>query len=463
MDQYLTLQRVLTDIDKGKISPCYLLYGEEDYLIKTALEKIVSRLLPEAIRDINLLVLEGTNEAGNRLCETLRTPPLVPGRKVIVLKDARLLYSRQSTPELVRRIRESIDRDPAGAVGIFLVFIRMAGLTINDLKDGNWKSVPEDEWRRLTGEETEEREAWLPRLIELCSSQGLEIEPVAEEDAVIEVLSRGMPDSNYLVIATDIVDRRKKLFKVISEKGVVLQFQQTKIEARQQNQIQGVAREWLGKKGKDIESKALLALGRKTGFDLRRSMAELEKLVAFTGEKSIIEEADVCHVVGKTKEVSVFDMTAALVERDLSGALYFLGKLLDQGIHHLVILSMIIREFRFLLHAKVLAAEGRIADLMRLPDYGRFQKVILPILKEMSARETDRLDLLKQHPYVIFNAVRFSEKFSRQELIDKLEYLHESDLSFKVSGQDPRLLMEHLIIRLCRPPHLFGDNRIGTA
>jgi len=192
-------------------------------------------------------------------------------------------------------------------------------------------------------------------------------------------------------------------------------------------------------------------------------MAELEKLVAFTGEKSIIEEADVCHVVGKTKEVSVFDMTAALVERDLSGALYFLGKLLDQGIHHLVILSMIIREFRFLLHAKVLAAEGRIADLMRLPDYGRFQKVILPILKEMSARETDRLDLLKQHPYVIFNAVRFSEKFSRQELIDKLEYLHESDLSFKVSGQDPRLLMEHLIIRLCRPPHLFGDNRIGTA
>ena len=449
MDQDLTLQKVLGDIQKGMIVPCYLLYGDEDYLVKAALHKIINEILPEADRGMNLLFIDGENESVVRLCESLLTPPLVPGRKMIVLRNTRLLYSRQSLPELVRKIRETVDRDPVRAAKSFMVFIKMAGWTLGDLKDGNWKSIREDEWERMTGEDANERGKWLPKLIDLCAAQCFEIEPASDEEEISNVLSKGLPESNCLVVTTDIVDKRKRLFKLMSEKGIVLNFHQAKGEAKQKNQMFEAAKEFLQKRGRDIEPSTLLALGRKTGFDIRKSIVELEKLIAYIGEKPQIEEDDVNNIVGKTKEISVFDLTAALMEKNTFGTLLALRELLDQGVHHLVILAMIVREFRFLLHAKVLTACGQIANFARTPEYSQFQKAILPLLKDMPVGEGSRLELLDQHPYVIFNALRFSERFSREELSGKLEYLLESDLAFKTTGQDPQLAMERLIIRLC--------------
>ena len=63
-----TLDKILDAIRKNRIAPCYLLYGEEGYLIRSALDQIISCLLPPEDRDLNLFLIDGDQEDIDRLC-----------------------------------------------------------------------------------------------------------------------------------------------------------------------------------------------------------------------------------------------------------------------------------------------------------------------------------------------------------------------------------------------------------
>ena len=64
VDRGETLDHVLAEIGKGQIFPCYLLYGDEEYLIQNALDRIIDCLLPAADREFNLFYVEGEQEDG---------------------------------------------------------------------------------------------------------------------------------------------------------------------------------------------------------------------------------------------------------------------------------------------------------------------------------------------------------------------------------------------------------------
>lgn len=450
MDQESTPKKILSDLKNGIVAPCYLLYGDEEYLIRSALRDILDILLPGGDRDLTLLQMDGENEDVGRICEELLTPSLIPGRKVVVLRNTQLLYSRRSIPDLMLKVRETMEQNPALAADRFLVFIRSAGWTINDLKDGNWKRIPEEDWNRLTGEAVGERDRWLPKIIDICLQQGFDAKRApGEEEEVGRILSEGLPEGHCLVMTADLVDRRKKLFKIVSEKGVLLGFHRARSEVKQKGQFYEQAKEFLREQRKEIEPAALLALGRKTGFNLPRAMLELEKLTAYAGDQSRIEEEDVENATGKTREETVFSLTASLMEKDPGNAIAVLHGLLGQGVHYLVILSMIIREYRFLLHAKAIVSSGRIPQSAGKMDFASFQKSVLPTFKELSSDEGRKLELLTQHPYVIYNAFRFSERFSMDVLIRNLEHLLEADGALKTTGLEPQTVMERLIIRIC--------------
>lgn len=450
MDHDSISKKVLADIRRGKIAPCYLLCGDEDYRISETLKEMIVLMLPEEDRDLNLVYMDGDREEVDRLREALFTAPLIPGKKIVVLRNTRLLYSRQSLPDLVRKVRENLDHDPLRASRDFMIFLRMAGWRLDDFRDENWKTVSEDEWGRITGEdEPGERNKWLPKIVDLCVREGLaDKEMLDGEEEISKILSSGIPGGHCLIMTAGAVDKRKRLFKVVAERGVVLNFSRSRVVEKQKDRMREAAEGLLRKKGKSMDPEAMIALGRKTGFDLRKSMVELEKLVAYTGERRRIGETDVEDIVGKTREDSIFELTASLAGKSPGKALLTMKDLLDQGTHPLVILAMIIREMRFLLHAKLLLATGTFSPFDRQMDFGRFQKTILPILKEWSSASGNRLELAGQHPYVIYNAFKFSEGFSREDLIRHLESLLDVDLALKTTGQDPRLLMERLIISL---------------
>jgi len=216
--------------------------------------------------------------------------------------------------------------------------------------------------------------------------------------------------------------------------------------------LMDAAKDLLARRGKKLTSGAWVAIGKKTGGSLRNSIVAIEKLVSYTGEKTTIEEEDVEEVIGKTREDTVFDLTAALVEKNLDRVLLTLKDLLDQGVHHLLLLAMIMRELRLLLHAKIFISSGRLSPFNPDMDYGQFQRTVYPLIKKgtgCSGKKEGGEGLTAQHPYVVYNALRNSERFSRKALVSYIEDLVDIDVALKSTMRDPKLLLEKFLIKVC--------------
>jgi len=449
-----SLRRVLADLQKGGTEPCYLLYGDAEYEIHDAFSKIVNALLPPEDQTLNLFVLDGEDEDPEQIGKDLLSPPLIPGRKVVAVRRTRLFHSRKTLSDLVRQIRQQMNAHPQQAAKNFMTFLGIAGWTLDDFREDGWKAISNQDWQQtVEGDPGEERANWLPRMIDVCTGLGLggKSAAVSDADFLESILRRGLPQGNVLLLTAETVDKRKRLFKAVSELGRVLNFSVEKGEARQKNTVMDSARAFLADKGKGMTPGAWEVLGSKTGFQLRTSMAALEKLVTYTGERSMIEASDVEEVISRTREDKLFDLTAALGEKNLEKGLVLLRRLKDQGSHPLAILAMLIREFRLLLHARWLRDKGALPGYSPRMDYGRYTKSIYPILKTWSGQAGDiHIELADQHPYVAFNTLRISENFSEKRLRRHLEDLLAMDLAMKSTARDPDLMLERFVFDVCR-------------
>ena len=445
-----TLTGVLSDLKNGKRFPCYLLYGNEDYLINDALHKIIDIILPTGNRELNLFFVDGETESSESIKEFITTPPLIPGEKIVVARNMDVLRTSMSQSNIISKMLNVMDSDPLKAARHFMTFLKKAGLKLDDLQHDHWKKIPESDWKKiLTGDEFEKREEWIPRMLDLSIQYGLDQESEAGDIGLEDILRKGIPGGNYVILIAESVDKRKSIYKTILEMGVVLDFSSTKTETKQKEIAGNISREILAKSGKALSPAAFQALGKKTGFDLKAMTGAIEKLSVYAGDKESIDEKDISALIKKTQEESVFSLTASIAERNTKKALAILSDLLDQGLHHLMILSMVVREVRILLYTKLLLQSGILVNYKPGLEYGYFQKNIYPVIKDMVRSGRGSADMAGLHPYVLYNAFRDSAKFSLEECIGFMEYLLEIDLMLKTTGQDPKILMERLLIFLC--------------
>lgn len=120
--------------------------------------------------------------------------------------------------------------------------------------------------------------------------------------------------------------------------------------------------QWIEKRvrnhGGEIEPQAAMQLAAVIGADLRLLDQEIVKLVTYIdGERPIAVE-DVDAVVPYAQSAVVFDLVDALGRRDGPTAAQTLHRLLDAGEHPMGLLAMVVRQFRLLIQAKELRAEG---------------------------------------------------------------------------------------------------------
>lgn len=448
----MTLEQVIAGLKKGKVAPCYLLYGEEEYLLGEALQQILDVIVPVADRDFGLFFIDGGNEDIDLLKDHLLTPSLLGGPKVVVVKNTTIFQSRENLGDLIRKIRDNIDGSPDKAAKYFLAFLKVSGFAWEDIRGAGWQKITDEQWRKAVDEDSGgDRDKWLPRMVEICESQGWMLDNIKDlSDQLEELLANGFPAGNCLILTAETADKRKKIFKVIDKAGIVLHFGVIKGESATGEVFKLEAKKLLGRNGKGLAPSALIALGKKTGFQLRPSLNELQKLIAFVGDRSVIEEKDVEDVVGKTKEDSIFDLTTALAEKNAQAALIALKAMLDQGMHHLMILTMISREIRMLLQASLLVRSGKLPRFNSNMEYGTFQKNIYPAVTGLASGVSRKDDLLvNKHPFVIYNALRHCGRFPYPVLVNYLDDLLNMDRAMKSSATDPQLLLERFLIKAC--------------
>jgi DNA polymerase-3 subunit delta len=266
----------------------------------------------------------------------------------------------------------------------------------------------------------------------------------AEEHRLGAFLDEAPPEWSFLLITAAQVDRRTRLFKRFDESGAVLFLgvERDKSGRLSRESLVDFVGRRIAQSGKNIEPQARESIVARAGEDLRELRQEIDKLLLFVGEEPTIRVTDVAAVMIDHGEGWVFDLTRAVGERNAALALAELARLMAQGEPALKILGAIAAESRRLLAARYLQT----AELARLwkrgMSYQQFQQTVL----------RQGAPLLTRNPYADYMCFQRAELFSLAELRAHMERLFDADYRLKSSGAQPRLVLERLILAMCRRP-----------
>jgi DNA polymerase-3 subunit delta len=235
-----------------------------------------------------------------------------------------------------------------------------------------------------------------------------------------------------------------------------------------------------------------------TGFDLRTFSNNLEKLISYVGDRREITLTDVESVLQRTKKDPIYELTNALADRKPEPALFFLDSLLSAGIHPLQVFTALINQVRKLLLVKDFVESPFGSDWQAACPYDYFQKRVIPAIVEYDRNLLDHLSgwqtmledeiparqtgsrtkskkkksklttdlVIAKNPknaYPIYQLLKKSERFSKEDLINAFETLNAADRKLKTGGPAARLVLEKAILEICRAPGARGVGAGRTA
>jgi len=458
----------------------HLIHGE-DFLVRTAFEEILQRLLPDASRCLNYEPLDGAAASIGDVVASINTYSLLGGAKVVALKDARLFHARETAVKLLDSARNArIDGDLPRAAKHFLAALAQLNLSLEDLRTSN-RSI-----RFPDGFDAGSDDAWIDAILDHCASARLSVPSAGDNAGILErAIENGFPKGHHLIITTDLIDRRRSLYKLISEKGIVIDCSVPKGDRRADKEAQAAAladhmRSILEPVGKTMSREVFLSLCEMTGFDLGTFANNLQILIDYAGPRQAITVEDVEAALTRTKKDPLYELTNAVTDRSWDRSLFFLDALLAGEIHGLQALAAVANQIRKLLVAKDFTESPGGAAWHPAANYPQFQKSIMPAVvafdreligritawettlagdpaegkkRKKSDKAATDLQLARNpgNPFPVYQTLKKADRFSRTELLRALEALAEADARLKSSALNPRLILERVVWQICSP------------
>ncbi|MEJ2730721.1 MAG: hypothetical protein P8185_19840 [Deltaproteobacteria bacterium] len=263
-------------------------------LVKNVYNELLDALLPAGNRSANYNPVEGTIENIYDVIESVNTFSLLPGTKVVALRESRIFYTRDNKSHLLENAKTAYDSDDIKkAAKYFLSLMSNLNLSFEDVDRYNRSKTFKSESDLI------QMDDWLDDLIGFCQENELGIpEPSDQAGALQKAIEKGFPRNNHLVITSDIVDKRRGLYKAISSAGVVIDCTVPKGNRRadkmaQEDILLQKMSEILKPSKKEMDKEAYLVMVDMIGFDLRTFCGSLQKLIDYTGERNTIKVADV--------------------------------------------------------------------------------------------------------------------------------------------------------------------------
>jgi DNA polymerase-3 subunit delta len=482
---YKDLKKYLAKLGNDPFAPVYLIYGEE-MLTKNAFDDLLDAMVPASERSINYEPLDGSQESVHEAIGRANTYSLLPGRKVIALRDSKIFYSGQEKDRLLENTKKFYDEDNIKkAAGHLRRLMSLLNLTYDDMgKENRQKSLGQSS-------ALSDDDGWLDDLLNYCRENNLSV-PAARDDGLSlqEAVGKGFPTSNHLIITTDMADKRRSLFKTIADRGEVIDCSVPKGDRRadriaQESVLAERMTAMLAAGKKTMTKSTYMALYQMTGFDLRTFTSNLEKLISYVGDRDEITISDVESILQRTKRDPIYELTNALADRRPDRALFYLNSVLSSGIHPLQVFAALINQARKLLLVKDFVDSPSGSDWQAACPYDYFQQRVIPAIieydrslmdhlgawqtivdegansqnsgarpkdKKKKSRSTADLLIAKnpKNAYPIYQLFKKSGRYEKEELIRAFDTLHAADIKLKTGGQNSRLVLENVILAICR-------------
>lgn len=243
----------------------------------------------------------------------------------------------------------------------------------------------------------------------------------ADEEALVRYVTRPAETSTVVFVSGDL-DKRRKLSKTLMDVCTSVEFAELK-----DAELAGWARDRLKHLGAHADERTLRQVIALVGASVRQLATELEKLstAALPGGQITMELVDA--LVGRSRELSNFELSDHLIARDRRRALETLRKLLDDGAEPVMLIGLLASNFHRLALAKELMSRGA-------PEQEVFRVVNMPFSQRKEFLATAR-------------------RADSRELARRLTRIAEADLAIKTSlggggGRGSRLQLEILVCEL---------------
>ena len=433
------LPPLLAEIAKGRVRPLYLAWGEE-FLVRRDADALVQALVPEEAAGLNLARLDGASP--REVAAELATLPLLPGRKVVLLRDPEFLAPKKGRSDALARARDawkSGRRKEAGRR--LLALVGRAGWGPEALQPGSPGAPTLEDWKEELGVALADADLDFLREVAAHVREERISAPESDASALVALLEAGMPSGHALVIAATEVDARHPLLRLAREAGAVLE---RKLATRLRDlDLSEMAREFLRPHAKRLGPGAEELLRERIGGNMRLLQSELEKL-ALHASSAVIERTDVELLVAHARDEEFLELSDALQKRDLAAALRYVDEALTGGAPPLLLLGAVASVVRGLIEAhERLAALGRGVPPRSFDD---FKARLFPAIEKEAAATRARVP----HPYAAFVATLAAARYGRAGLRAALLACAEADLALKSSGAG-RLVLERLLWTVCPP------------
>lgn len=175
-------------------------------------------------------------------------------------------------------------------------------------------------------------------------------------------------ETAYFVFVEREVDKRSRLYKQVQQSGRVVEFA-IQDEKTLKRWIAGI----LKKENMQITEKNAEYFLEKTGADMENIRAELEKLICYCMGKGVVEQEDIDSICTTRISNHIFDMVAAIGDKQTKKALTLYYDLLALKEPPMRILFLIARQCNTLLQVKQLKNKGfdnkKIGEKIGLPGF----------------------------------------------------------------------------------------------
>ena len=309
------------DIRQKHFRRVYLLYGEEEYLVRQYRQELIKAVCGEE-DSMNLNIHRDDHLDWSTIQDEILSMPFFAQYRMVVLDDTKLFRSGRKTDSGAKEEAEE------------------AGDAIGDMSDSAEERNGSDDAGLSAA-----IASFLPRI---------------PETTVVLFTERPDEKKPGGQKGKSSVDRRGKLFKSVAKCGLAAEF-----STPDEQEL----RKWvLGKLGAEkirITQETLNVFFSMTGTDMSHIHTETQKLISFAGPGGVVRTEDVAALTSEILEGKIFRMLDLISQHDRKGALELYQDLLLLKEPPGKILSLLTRQFdQLLLAASILEDGGSVIRVM---------------------------------------------------------------------------------------------------
>lgn len=227
-------------------------------------------------------------------------------------------------------------------------------------------------------------------------------------------ISNYNPNTILIFISySDTIDSRKKLFKLINDKGKVEKL----------NQINNI-NDYIKTLFKDykINNNSIKLLVKRTGNDIDRIYQEANKIMIYKINDKIITDKDIIDCTTQKIDLNIFTFIDNIINKNKKESIKTYKEMIKIGEEPIKIIVMLANQFRLMYQVKVLRKKGY--------------------------NEDDMANILQVKKYPVHLAIQKSLKYSDEILLKYLEDLADLDIKIKSGEIDKNLALELFLIRI---------------